>query len=259
MAVSASESSNGFEGGLLDDLATSTGQAMEGVLARVWMVAPGDICPSCPMLSECADRTRCLHLASSAGVTHRTDGPFRRFPIGARRVGQVARTLEPYVASEDLAGAALADPAWLATHRVASFAALPIEHRGQCLGVLAVFSRRTLDRRDLEWLTFATRQAAFAIAQVRALAEVDRARAQLASELAARRAQAEPAERAAPSSGWLRPLRDLEREAIERVLEHTGGRVSGPRGAAAILGMKPTTLDSRIRKLGVKKPPRRGA
>jgi formate hydrogenlyase transcriptional activator len=51
-------------------------------------------------------------------------------------------------------------------------------------------------------------------------------------------------------------LRDLEREAIERVLAHTGGRVSGSRGAAAILGMKPTTLDSRIKKLGARKPPR---
>ena len=45
-------------------------------------------------------------------------------------------------------------------------------------------------------------------------------------------------------------------EAIERVLAHTGGRVSGSRGAAAILDMKPTTLDSRIKKLGARKPPR---
>jgi transcriptional regulator with GAF, ATPase, and Fis domain len=43
------------------------------------------------------------------------------------------------------------------------------------------------------------------------------------------------------------------------VLAHTGGRISGPQGAAAILGLKPTTLDSRIKKLGVRKPPRGGA
>jgi formate hydrogenlyase transcriptional activator len=37
------------------------------------------------------------------------------------------------------------------------------------------------------------------------------------------------------------------------VLEHAGGRVSGPRGAAAILHMKPTTLQSRLKKLGVRR------
>ena len=37
--------------------------------------------------------------------------------------------------------------------------------------------------------------------------------------------------------------------------EHTGGRVSGVRGAARILGMKPTTLQSRMKKLGIE--PRR--
>jgi transcriptional regulator with GAF, ATPase, and Fis domain len=49
----------------------------------------------------------------------------------------------------------------------------------------------------------------------------------------------------------LRPLADIERDAIARVLAHTRGRVSGPRGAAAILRMKPTTLASRMKKLGV--------
>jgi transcriptional regulator with GAF, ATPase, and Fis domain len=32
--------------------------------------------------------------------------------------------------------------------------------------------------------------------------------------------------------------------------------VSGPRGAARILGLKPTTLESRMKKLGVRKPSR---
>ena len=49
----------------------------------------------------------------------------------------------------------------------------------------------------------------------------------------------------------LRRLAAIERDAIARVLAHTAGRVSGPRGAAAILGMKPTTLQSRMKKLGV--------
>jgi hypothetical protein len=31
----------------------------------------------------------------------------------------------------------------------------------------------------------------------------------------------------------------------------TGGRVSGPGGAAEILGLPPTTLESRMKKLGI--------
>ena len=50
-------------------------------------------------------------------------------------------------------------------------------------------------------------------------------------------------------------LEEYERRYILRVLDHAGGRVSGERGAARILGMKPTTLQSRMKKLGIE--PRR--
>lgn len=46
---------------------------------------------------------------------------------------------------------------------------------------------------------------------------------------------------------------EAEREHIMRVLEETGWRVSGERGAAAILKMKPTTLEYRMKKLGIRR------
>ena len=46
-------------------------------------------------------------------------------------------------------------------------------------------------------------------------------------------------------------LDEYEKRYILQVLKHTGGRVSGARGAARILGMKPTTLQSRMKKLGI--------
>jgi formate hydrogenlyase transcriptional activator len=49
-------------------------------------------------------------------------------------------------------------------------------------------------------------------------------------------------------------LADAEREHILTVLRATGWRVSGPQGAAARLGMKRTTLQSRMRRLGIRKP-----
>ena len=89
----------------------------------------------------------------------------------------------------------------------------------------------------------------------------DRASREIVRPVVEREASADPtgdpgAQDAAPALE-LRTLAAIEREAIERVLAHTGGRVSGPRGAAKILGLKPTTLESRMKKLGARKPPRR--
>jgi formate hydrogenlyase transcriptional activator len=44
-----------------------------------------------------------------------------------------------------------------------------------------------------------------------------------------------------------------EREAIEAALGHSHGRVSGPTGAAARLGVPTSTLDSKIKRLGIDK------
>lgn len=46
-------------------------------------------------------------------------------------------------------------------------------------------------------------------------------------------------------------LNDIERSHISEVLKLTNGRVSGDRGAAKILGLKATTLESRMKRLGV--------
>jgi len=51
-----------------------------------------------------------------------------------------------------------------------------------------------------------------------------------------------------------RSLEDIERRHIVAVLEQTGWRVSGGRGAARILGLKRTTLESRMKKLGILRP-----
>ena len=41
---------------------------------------------------------------------------------------------------------------------------------------------------------------------------------------------------------------------IREVLGRTQWRIAGPRGAAAILGLNPSTLRSRIKKLGIARP-----
>lgn len=54
-------------------------------------------------------------------------------------------------------------------------------------------------------------------------------------------------------SGYL-TLEDYEKAYIVDVLRHTRGVIYGPSGAARILGLKPSTLQSRMKKLGIPKP-----
>ncbi|MGZ4990955.1 MAG: sigma 54-interacting transcriptional regulator [Methylobacter sp.] len=53
------------------------------------------------------------------------------------------------------------------------------------------------------------------------------------------------------ATGKLRTLEAVEREHIMRTLEATNWQISGTKGAAAILGMNPNTLRSRMLKLGI--------
>jgi transcriptional regulator with GAF, ATPase, and Fis domain len=46
-------------------------------------------------------------------------------------------------------------------------------------------------------------------------------------------------------------VRQLERSNLRRALEQTDWRVSGPKGAAKLMGLKPSTLADRIRKYGL--------
>jgi PAS domain S-box-containing protein len=54
-------------------------------------------------------------------------------------------------------------------------------------------------------------------------------------------------------AGAIPTLDDVQREHIREVLELTGWRVAGEHGAAITLGIKPTTLEARMKKLGIER------
>ncbi|MCG6916933.1 MAG: sigma 54-interacting transcriptional regulator [Deltaproteobacteria bacterium] len=60
-----------------------------------------------------------------------------------------------------------------------------------------------------------------------------------------------PTPAAAKRSAETQSLQEVERLHILRVLEETGWRVAGKRGAAKVLGLKPTTLEARMKRLGI--------
>jgi len=56
------------------------------------------------------------------------------------------------------------------------------------------------------------------------------------------------------SASSISTLEEAERQHILRALRQTEWRIAGPKGAASLLGMKRTTLQARMRKLGIRRP-----
>ncbi|CAK9037429.1 DNA-binding transcriptional activator HyfR (Hydrogenase-4 transcriptional activator) [Durusdinium trenchii] len=176
---------------LLNLLVTRIGSSQAVALARLWLIKPGEGCETCPMQSECPDRTECLHLAASSGRSicdppedlSRLDGHFRRFPIGVRKVGRIAKTGEA-LEVPDLSEAPewIADHQWVEREGVTGFAGQPLIHHGVVLGVLGVFSRVKIGAACLDWLRMIADHAAVAIAHSQAWEEVERLRTRLEDE-----------------------------------------------------------------------------
>ncbi|MGL4419810.1 MAG: GAF domain-containing protein, partial [Gemmataceae bacterium] len=152
-------------------------------LARVWLVRPGDICDACPMKAECPSRVPCLHLVSSAGRSKtapaqewtRLDGAFRRFPLGVRKVGRIGASGEAIEAPDLSSGTPdwIANPEWLRAEGINGFGGQPLVHRGETLGVLAVFARGPIGHECMDWLRTIADHTAAAIATARAFEEIE--------------------------------------------------------------------------------------
>jgi len=158
-------------------------------LARIWLLAPGDICSGCPQRSECPGHVTCLHLVSSAGTPRdaaadwgRIDGGFRRFPVGGRKIGQVAEGKPLRIENIDEDPAWIARPDWANAEGITGFGGVPLSFRGEIFGVLAVFTRACFGTERLEWLQLIGDHAAAAVANARAFEQIERLRSQLELE-----------------------------------------------------------------------------
>jgi len=171
----------------VDTLAGASGVA----LVRVWLIEPGDACAQCKDSHQCPDKGRCLHLMASAGKslagdqTWRdiTDSSFGRFPIGIRKVGEIAKSGKPIEILEiDPNAKWVADPAWIKREKIVGFAGQPLICRDEVLGVLSVFTRQPLEQGVLEMLRMVADHLAYAIANARAFEMVDRLKQQMELE-----------------------------------------------------------------------------
>jgi transcriptional regulator with GAF, ATPase, and Fis domain len=166
--------------------------AQPGVaLARIWLKGPGDICQKCPMRLKCPDQTQCLHLMASGGNPTksgvedwaRLDGDFRRFPLGALKIGEIGATGLPIFLPDITQNLEwIARPHWAQREGICTFAGQPLIYRNEIMGVLAIFSRIALNKNEFDWLRIFADHAVVAIANSRAFVEIERLREQLRLE-----------------------------------------------------------------------------
>lgn len=177
--------------GLADDLNV--------VLARIWIIGPGDLCKTCPWLKNCPDQTTCLHLAASNGRSLYNKqrylwlkGHYKRFPLfteesdnitATGKIGYIGGTGKAVLRNDIVENPNwLLDPVWATQEKIASFAGQPLVFRDETLGVLALFSRKVLEQSHLIMLRTFAYNAASAIANARAFEEVEQLHRQLELE-----------------------------------------------------------------------------
>jgi len=152
-------------------------------LARIWLVQLTADCVGCQTTEVCRVQSRCLQLVASGGrsavntATEWTslDGAFRRIPFGVRKVGRIAATGQP-LEEPDLADPLpdwVAQPDWVRAEGIRGFAGQPLIHRGEVLGVLAIFARQPIGSECMGWLRMIADHAASAITTARAFAEIE--------------------------------------------------------------------------------------
>jgi len=177
---------------LLRTIVANLGMLPHVALARLWLVRPGDICSTCHVRDECPSQISCLHLAASEGHSEidskldwtGLDGRFRRFPIGVRKVGQIASTGESiHVPDIEQDAKWIADIDWARREGIRGFVGQPLIFKGEVLGVLAVFLRIPLeDENGFVWLRMMADHAAAAIANTSAFEEIEQLKHRLELE-----------------------------------------------------------------------------
>jgi len=161
------------------------------VLARIWLIRPGDICATCRLKEECPDQTKCLHLVASAGRSGGADktewsninGFFSRFPLGIYKVGRIGSSGEQLVINDmETNPAWIVRPDWAKQEGIRGFHGQPIIYKGETLGVLAVFEREPVTDEATVWFRMIADHVAVAIANARAFEEIERLKSQLELE-----------------------------------------------------------------------------
>src|SRR5258708_16589282 len=159
-------------GEVLSEITRGLVKDLDAALARIWLLGAGDLCPECIRAPVCSNRTNCLHLVASAGLSERIDGAYRRIPTRNLKIVQIVEAREAVCTNDLLGDPRIEGNPWVQTEGLASFAGYPLSFRSETFGVLAMFARRALHGVEFDRLALFAAQAAIAIKKPRLFEEV---------------------------------------------------------------------------------------
>jgi len=160
--------------GLVDELGAA--------FARIWLLGPGDLCEVCFKADVCSNRSRCLHLQASSGLSLNLNGEHRRVPLGILKIGQIADTGTAVCTNDVLSDDRIPNKPWLRENGLCSFAGYPLIFKDEVLGVLAMFSRRAIQEEEYHRLAVFANQAAIAVKTAQMFEELERLKNRLEAE-----------------------------------------------------------------------------
>ena len=111
--------------------------SLQGAFARIWTLDEAEAM---------------LILQASAGCYTHLDGPHGRVPVGAFKIGRIARDQQPLLTNDVWHDPNIGDPAWARRENMVAFAGYPLLIDGRTVGVLAVFWRQAVSATLLEEL-----------------------------------------------------------------------------------------------------------
>ncbi|MDB4936405.1 MAG: Response regulator of zinc sigma-54-dependent two-component system [Labilithrix sp.] len=189
--------------GVLGEVTNGLVRDLDAAMARVWLL-------------RSADATPYLELVASAGLSERLDGTRSRVPVGSLKIGEIAATRTRVYAADLVSDPRFVDKAWIESNQLRAFAGYPLVFGDDLLGVVAMFSRRTLDEAEIETLGIFAAQASVAIKNAFLFAEVSDLSRRLEAENAYLREEQRdrtPSGIVGHSAAIVRVLREMERVA----------------------------------------------
>jgi PAS domain S-box-containing protein len=154
---------------LLQPCAEATVRYLDAAFARIWWLPPDN---------------EVLELRASAGTYTHLNGPHARIPVGRLKIGRIAQERRPVLTNEVQTDPCISDPDWARREGMVAFAGYPLVVKDRLLGVLGMFSRRTLSEAVLQ--TLESIAGVIALGIERKQHEVELRRAKEAAEAANR-------------------------------------------------------------------------
>ncbi len=173
---------------LLQKIVTRAVDHTQFVFSQIWLIEKGDRCATCKYRSDCADQSRCFHLAAGRGRSQPQPGtppqPYEdsnaRIPLNFGPLGEaVASGQLKIIRNPDLEPVCPAAFEWSRDEGIVECGIRPIEFKGEMLGANVGFAREAIPESIAAWSRIFANHIGAAIANARAFEEIQHLKAQL--------------------------------------------------------------------------------